>query len=243
MNKKQIQTLISLLGFQNSDNKSLFSKTFENIKYTISVDFNKNKIDYGNQITMGDLTTSHLQNPENIVVLECVNRLLEKGYKPNDLTLEKKWKLGRTSKSGKADITIKGKNGKVILIIECKTYGTEYDKELKNMKINGGQLFSYFQQEKNTKFLCLYSSKLNDRNIEYKNSIWKVEDSIEEKIQQQDSTEIITYANARNIKELIEVWKFKTKGKFTFFDSGIFKVSPEMLIMISPGLMDSPLLM
>lgn len=224
MIKKQIQRLISLLGFkENSDNKSLFSKTYENFDYSISVDFANNKIDYGNQITLGDLTTSHLQKPENIVVLECVNRLLEKGYNPTDITLEKKWKLGRSSKSGKADITIKGKSGKVILIIECKTFGVEYDKELKNMKINGGQLFSYFQQEKNTKFLCLYSSKLNDNNIEYINSIWNVEDSIEEKIRQQESIDIITYANARNIKELIDVWKFKTKAKFTSFDSGIFE--------------------
>ena len=69
-------------------------------------------------------------------------------------------------KNGKADITVKGKDGKTLLIIESKTCRQEFTKELDNMKSNGGQLFSYFQQDKNTRYLCLYASRLNNKKIE-----------------------------------------------------------------------------
>lgn len=224
MTEKQIITTISALGFTaNPKDEKVYSKTYDKIKYQMSVDFTKKRIDFGPEIKKGDDTTSHLGNPENIVVLECVDRLIEKGYKPADLTLEKKWKLGRTTKSGKADITVKGKNGKTLLIIECKTWGKEYEKELDNMRSNGGQLFSYYQQDKNARYLCLYTSREHNREIEMANALIKVEDSKEEKLKQQETEKIITYEQAKNIKEMLEVWKHKTKGKQTFLNSGLFE--------------------
>ncbi len=224
MTEKQIITTISAFGFTaNPKDEKVYSKTYDKIKYQMSVDFTKKRIDFGPEIKKGDDTTSHLGNPENIVVLECVDRLIEKGYKPADLTLEKKWKLGRTTKSGKADITVKGKNGKTLLIIECKTWGKEYEKELDNMRSNGGQLFSYYQQDKNARYLCLYTSREHNREIEMANALIKVEDSKEEKLKQQETEKIITYEQAKNIKEMLEVWKHKTKGKQTFLNSGLFE--------------------
>ena len=224
MTEKQIITTIEAFGFTaNPKDAKVYSKTYDKIKYQMSVDFTKKRIDFGLEIKKGDDTTSHLENPENIVVLECVDRLLEKGYKPADLTLEKKWKLGRTAKSGKADITVKGKDGKTLLIIECKTWGKEYEKELDNMKSNGGQLFSYYQQDKNTRYLCLYASREHNGKIEKANALIKVEDSTEEKVNQQETEKIITYDQAKTIKEILEVWKHKTKGKQTFLNSGLFE--------------------
>ncbi len=224
MTEKQIITTITAFGFSaNPKDAKVYSKNYDKIKYQMSVDFTKKRIDFGLEIKKGDDTTSHLENPENIVVLECVDRLLEKGYKPADLTLEKKWKLGRTAKSGKADITVKGKDGKTLLIIECKTWGKEYEKELDNMKSNGGQLFSYYQQDKNTRYLCLYASREHSGKIEKANALIKVEDSTEEKVNQQETEKIITYDQAKTIKEMLEVWKHKTKGKQTFLNSGLFE--------------------
>lgn len=224
MTNKEITNTVIALGFnQDSKNKEVFIKSYDKIKYEISVDLSKDKIDYGNLIKRGDETTSNLQHSENLVVLECVNRLIEKGYKPNDLTLEKKWKLGRTAKSGKADITVKGKDGKTLLIIECKTWGHEFTKELDNMKTNGGQLFSYFQQDKNTRYLCLYASTLNNDKIDKVNALLRVEDKTEEKVQQQETEKIITYEHAKTIREMLDVWKHKTKGKQTFLDKGLFE--------------------
>jgi type I restriction enzyme M protein len=224
MTEKQIIATISAFGFKvNPNNEKIYSKSFDKFKYEISVNLSKDKIDYGNLIKRGDETTSNLQHSENLVVLECVNRLIEKGYKPNDLTLEKKWKLGRTAKSGKADITVKGKDGKTLLIIECKTWGHEFTKELDNMKSNGGQLFSYFQQDKNTRYLCLYASVLNNDKIDKINALLRVEDKTEEKVQQQETEKTITYEHAKTIKEMLEVWKSKTKGKQTFLNKGLFE--------------------
>lgn len=224
MTEKQIITTITAFGFSaNPKDAKVYSKTYDKIKYQMSVDFTKKRIDFGLEIKKGDDTTSHLENPENIVVLECVDRLLVKGYKPADLTLEKKWKLGRTAKSGKADITVKGKDGKTLLIIECKTWGKEYEKELDNMKSNGGQLFSYYQQDKNTRYLCLYASREHNGKIEKANALIKVEDSTEEKVNQQETEKLITYDQAKTIKEMLEVWKHKTKGKQTYLNSGLFE--------------------
>ena len=224
MDSKNIIAAIKAFGFvKNTKDEDKYDKKYEKSKYQITVDFSKRRIEYGLEIKRGDETTTHLENPENIVVLECVDRLLEKGYKPSDLTLEKKWKLGRTTKSGKADITVKGKDNKTLIIIECKTWGTEYKKELENMKSNGGQLFSYFQQDKNTRFLCLYASRENKGIIDKVNSLLKVEDGIDEKVKQQETDKLITYDQAKTIKEMLEVWKYKTKGKQTFLNSGLFE--------------------
>lgn len=224
MTEKQIITTITAFGFTaNPKDAKVYSKTYDKIKYQMSVDFTKKRIDFGLEIKKGDDTTSHLGISENIVVLECVDRLLEKGYRPADLTLEKKWKLGRTAKSGKADITVRGKDGKTLLIIECKTWGKEYEKELDKMKTNGGQLFSYYQQDKNTRYLCLYASREYNGKIEKANSLIKVEDSTEEKVHQQETEKLITYEQAKTIKEMLEVWKHKTKGKQTFLNSGLFE--------------------
>lgn len=224
MQETQIIKTVIAFGFkQNSENKKIYTKVYPEIQYQMSVDFTKSRIDFGAEIKKGDETTSHLGNSENIVVLECVNRLLEKGYKPGDLTLEKKWKLGRTAKSGKADITVKGKDGKTLLIIECKTWGKEYESELDKMKQNGGQLFSYFQQDKNTRYLCLYASREHHGKIEKANALIKVEDSSDEKLAQQETQKLITYEQAKTIKEMLEVWKHKTKGKQTFLNSGLFE--------------------
>ncbi|MFH1613229.1 MAG: hypothetical protein ABIB46_05890 [bacterium] len=95
-----IQTFIEKLGF--TGNLSVYTKEYKLHNYTIKIDLEKGKISYRSdekttverqkdgQIQLGDYTTSNFSAPESLVVLECVDRLLEKGYAPNDLHLEKK---------------------------------------------------------------------------------------------------------------------------------------------------------
>ena len=176
--------------------------------YAIRVNFNTAKIEYlendvspEDGIKWGDLTTSNFENSENFVVLECVNRLLEKGYAPKNLFLEYKFPLGRNEK-GKLDILVFDNEGKAYLMIECKTWGTEFSKEEKKMLKDGGQLFSYYVQDKGTKYLCLYTSQQNKKNIEYKNNIVKVDEAWHE---------------LTNQKEIHDHWNKNTK------DNGIFE--------------------
>ncbi|MBA2840885.1 type I restriction enzyme M protein [Methanococcus maripaludis] len=174
--KQEIKELISNLGFLPEDGlDECYYKNYQNNEnYVIKIDFKNKKIKYGEKITCGDLTTSNFENSENFVVLECVNRLLKKGYPPERIHLEYKWPMGRNEK-GKLDILVSDDFGKSFLMIECKTWGEEYEKEKKKMLKDGGQLFSYFQQDKSAKYLCLYTSR-NNQKLEYKNEVIKVEE-------------------------------------------------------------------
>ncbi|MDA0054965.1 type I restriction enzyme HsdR N-terminal domain-containing protein [Brachyspira hyodysenteriae] len=177
-----IKKLLLVLGYKET-NFGIYSKKYKN-NYTISINFDKEKIFYidnnfDKNIKLGDETTSNFENSENFVVLECVDRLLEKGYSPDSITLEKKWEMGR--KREKLDILV-SKDNVSYLMIECKTWGTEFNKEYKNMldkDKKGGQLFSYYNQDRNAEYLCLYTSRLNDNyKIEYKNEIIKIDEEL-----------------------------------------------------------------
>lgn len=52
------------------------------------VDFSKKKLYYPDTIK-GRERNNGFDAPENFVVFECVNRLLEKGYRPEHIELEK----------------------------------------------------------------------------------------------------------------------------------------------------------
>lgn len=132
---KEIKELLKTIGYQEiKENNNLWLKQYND--YTIGVDFEKEKILYQDKnsiekIELGDETTSNFENSENFVVLECVDRLLEKGYKPESITLEKKWEMGKKEK-GKLDILV-SQNNKSYLMIECKTWDKEFKRELSNM--------------------------------------------------------------------------------------------------------------
>lgn len=131
------------------------------------VDFASETLIYPTEIK-GRERNNDFEQPENFVVFECVNRLLEKGYRPEHIELEKEWHLGHDSKSGRADVCVSAPDGSMLFIIECKTAGKEFDKAYKDTCVDGGQLFSYWQQERATKWLVLYASWINDDEIVYK---------------------------------------------------------------------------
>ncbi|TXK54239.1 N-6 DNA methylase [Campylobacter helveticus] len=186
----------------------------------MQVDFASQQLIYPQGIKIHDTTTSNFSHPENFVVFECVHRLLEKGYKAESLELEPKWQLGREAKSGKADILVRDNKNAPYLIIECKTAGVEFSKEWSRMQENGGQLFSYFQQEKATKFLCLYTSDLEaeSKSIKYQNYIIQAFDN-DEYLQENELEK--SYKKASNNTELFAVWK--ESYELQFFTQGIFE--------------------
>ncbi len=195
------------------ETEQIFSKKYSNDKTQIKVNFDTKKIIYPKEIIKGDETTCNFSHPENFVVLECVNRLLDKGYKAEHIQLEPRYKLGHDSKSsGKADILVKNQTGeKTYIFIECKTFGSEFNKEWNNMKNDGGQLFSYFQQDKNAKFLCLYTSNFDEQNseIDYKNQVINVNKA--------------NYKIANNVPELFNIWKnfYKYESSAGIFEKDI----------------------
>lgn len=171
-----IRQLLSSLGFKpKNDAVDIYAKTYQRHNgYVIEVDFSRKSINYG-EIAAGCKTTQNFFQEENWVVLECVDRLLTKGYKPQNIILEKTWPAGHGT-SGRLDICMHNDDGSEYLLIECKTWGKEFDKELNNMYKNGGQLFTYFKFSNKADVLMLYTSRLEKNNFEYKNAIIKIED-------------------------------------------------------------------
>lgn len=160
-----LKTVLQLLGF--SQHETVYEKYFPQFSCSLKVDFSAKKLIYPDPIKGRERNDGFDQN-ENFVVFECVNRLLEKGYRPEYIELEKEWHLGHDAKSGRADICVSAPDGSMLFIIECKTFGREYDKAYKDTHSDGGQLFSYWQQEQSCQWLVLYASDLRDGSIEYK---------------------------------------------------------------------------
>lgn len=87
---------ITALGFIPKNGRSgIYHKVYSgHNNYVISIDFDKEHIEYGDKIIAESKTTQNFSQPENFVVLECVDRLLIQGYKPQNIILERLGHLG-----------------------------------------------------------------------------------------------------------------------------------------------------
>lgn len=215
--KENIELLLKLLKYSHEGRT--YYKTFSD-NSTLKVDLVNDEIIYPNDLKVHDKTTSNFSNPENFVVLECVTRLLSKGYAAKNIELEPKWQLGRGASGGKADILVKDNQGQEYLIIECKTYGAEYENAWNKTKANGDQLFSYAQQVRNTQYLCLYTSNIEDNKVVYYNKIITIKDN-EEYLKTLKPNKIKRFKDASSFKELYAVWKEIYGCEFE--ETGIFE--------------------
>ena len=213
MTKNNIQELLQLLEFESEG--SIYTKRYKNTNQPLKVDISGDGHIYYREcgISVGRETTCNLLEPENLVVLHCVDCLLWKGYSPFHIELEPAWKLGRSAKGGYADVWIRtykdgGFDGsdddkESLLIIECKTWGREFDGAWADTKEDGAQLFSYLQQERATKFLCLYTADIVDGKLEQDYHLINVQDN-EEKLANEESAK--SFKDATNNKQLYNVW-------------------------------------
>ena len=197
-----VKKYITALGFIPKNGTSgIYHKVYSgHDNYVISIDFDKGHIEYGDKVIAESRTTQNFSQPENFVVLECVDRLLTKGYKPQNIILEKTWPSGHGT-SGRLDICVNREDGTPYMLIECKTYGKEYNKESTKIHKDGGQLFTYFQLSgSKADVIMLYASELKGNKIIYVNEIVKIEDD---------------YRNG-DVKDIYDKWNKLTK------DNGIF---------------------
>lgn len=206
-----IKRLISAIGFVPQNGKNgIYCKSYSlHNGYTVFVDFHMEKIVYnsgenpqGLAIKVWGKTTSNFSQAENFVILECVDRLLTKGYSPNCIELEKTYPSGH-GHSGRLDILVKTADEVPFLIIECKTWDMEYEKEKSKMAKNGGQLFAYYSNDRDVRYLCLYTSRV-EKVREYNNVIIDVEDA---------------WRSLSGVKEIYDHWNknFKDNGIFESF--------------------------
>ena len=228
--KTNLQKVLKKLGFSQSDSNALFLKHFEQHNCDIQVDCSKEIIIYPTEIDTGANTTTNFSQNENFVVLECVCRLLEKGYDPKTLFLEKSWQLGHTGKSGRADITVYDKDtvgnpNQAYLIIECKCSGKEFKNARKDMFENaeGKQLFSYWAQARSAKWLQLYASDYDEEQdeITFQEEVIRSYDDENVEALAKEDTSILIFKNASTAQDAFLVWE-TTYSKKVYGNTIIF---------------------
>lgn len=216
LTRDNLADLLHALSFEKKG--AIYRKTFGSA--VLEVNFTKKEITYPEDagLIIKERQTCNFEANENFVVLECVHRLLEKGYKPEHIELEPKWKLGHGASGGRADILIKGNDGRPLLIIECKTAGSEFKRAWGRTLQDGDQLFSYAQQISETQFLCLYTSDLDAGALTYTSHIIAHRDN--EKYLS-DNPLFKSFKSATNVKERHAVWRDTYKLDYT--TKGIFE--------------------
>ena len=198
---------------------SIYEKTYPAFPCTMRVDFDKQMLFYPSNMK-GKEYNNRFDKAENFVVFECVNRLLDKGYRPEHIELEKPWRLGHDAKGGRADICVTDGSGAMLLIIECKTWGRAFKNAVDDTKHDGAQLFSYWQQEPACQWLVLYASDCQDGGIVYRSpTISCLDDSNFALLAKKDKS-IKLYARAHTAPEKHAVWRETYDGQF--FDDIIF---------------------
>lgn len=159
----------------------------------------------------------HFGSPENFVVFECVFRLLQKGYNPEHIEIERTFQLGHLQKSGRADITVFSDDSlsSVLMILECKTAGSEYQKALELLFDDGGQLFSYWQQERSCEYLALYCSDYNpdQKKLSYTTHVIRCKDDENTLKLARTDANVQLYSSAYNASQLHQVWKETYQAK------------------------------
>lgn len=86
--KSNLKDMLISTGFSDVSNDK-YEKIYPSSDCIITVDFRNEKIIYpeDKRFKVNVATTTNFSEPENFVVLECVNRLLDKGYRPENIEL------------------------------------------------------------------------------------------------------------------------------------------------------------
>lgn len=162
-------------------------------------------------------TTLNFNANENFVCLICVHFLLKKGYEAKHIVFEPAFKVGHVNKPSYGDILVFDKEYNPLVLIENKTFGTEFSKEWNLMQKDGGQLFSYLGPLVNEMGLCenlaLFAADFDDIDIIPKSHIITLRDN-EKRIAELENPK--TFADAKG--KYFEVWNetyaksFETKN-------------------------------
>jgi type I restriction enzyme M protein len=155
-----VDLCLTRLGFTLSETGGTFSAA-DGYQVIVALDVEslaRSSINYGPAIVVHHGSTSSFRQSENLVVLQCVTDLLRRGYPASAIELEKGWPLGH-KQSGRLDVFLKDPTGMPYAMIECKTAGAEYSRARNKTLEDGGQLFSYYAQQRDVRELYLYSCR------------------------------------------------------------------------------------
>ena len=168
---KNANKIIKVIGFVPVDG---YENRFQYVaKYkdkeinTFVVDFDagKNgKINWGKVSDIEHGRSSNLSKKESIVQLFWVIKLIESGYKPDKIAIEKEVQVGR--KSGYIDIVVYDETNTPFLILDVKKDEEEFEKYASELEFCQGQIASYFSFNTNTKYIGVVSAGFHNKFVE-----------------------------------------------------------------------------
>jgi hypothetical protein len=227
MNESDFKAALRTLGFTTDATGTVFTKQFPGSADStlgsgeMRADFAKKELTYpeAQDLKVNERQTCNFSAPENFVVFECVHRLLEKGYRPAHIELEHPVKVGHGSSGGRLDIWVRDNDGRSLLIIECKTSGSEFEGAWKDTLADGGQLFSYANAlDSQTPFVALYTSGFDGAKVTADYRLVSLRDNDEFlKTLPKDTP---SFAKAATTEERFRAWSetyqrdFSTRGLF-----------------------------
>ena len=218
------------LGFVADKSKNSYTKEYDknqNEPFSLSVDLKNQKFGYPAGMTSERGTTLDFHQNESFVVFECVTRLFDIGYKPQNITLEGKNYEGHNQ--GWIDILVKNNDGIEYLIIECKTTDekdSEFEKHWKRTLRDGDQLFRYFNTYSKAQFLCLYTADFVGDVLANKYNVITLQDNDD---YLEANTDKISYKSLRESQgsagDFFNVWKNTYDLDYT--SNGVFEKNCE----------------
>lgn len=243
--KENFKDLLQELGFKlaSQSQPHILVKNFKNTstqqETSLKVDFKHEKIDYlplDENFKEGEYpskekpstgfiihrkTTCNFSNDENFVCLLCVDALLSKGYESRHIIIEPAMKVGH-GETKYGDILVLNKGFENLILIENKTYGSEFNKEWSKTEKNGGQLFSYYAVNK-VPFLCLLAFDFDEslKKIFYKSHIITMSDNQEhlqalnQDLKENEQKRGFDSLENRNARDYFEVWSGSYSQSYT----------------------------
>ena len=233
MTELQFRCMLESLNFDHYMKDDTYTMHYGDFVDGLVADFKKKELRWPKELTVTTGTTSNFSQSENFVVFECVHRLLAMGYQPKDIELEPKWKVGHGSSGGRADIWVRTKRPGAeepdsLLIIECKTFGREFNSAWKDTLEDGDQLFGYFAQAPSTKFLCLYASDFANDKLDCTYHLINVQDN-EEYLKTLKNPASFKKGKGTGRRNLFKAWKETYKLDYAtigLFEKGIAAYHP-----------------
>lgn len=217
-----LKKVLEELHYTKEKSKEIYEKKYDTYDCVIKVDFDNKKIIYPEDkgMKIHRKTTCNFSENENFVVLECITSLLDKGYKPSNIELEKPMPGGHDDTGGFCDIQVKDNDDRTFLLIECKK-ADEFEKFWKRTLTDGDQLFRYYNSYRQAKALCMYMSDYTDSLKRYTNIISMTDN--EEYLQTNESLKSFKQVQFENGDKVdyFNVWK--DTYQLDFATNGIFE--------------------
>lgn len=161
-----------ILNFINYFWKLGFSETRPDVyvkkyrdSYQIEIDIANEFMNYGEKIRVSDESLVKFSQ-KNFVILECIDRFLEIGYKPAGIHIKK---------HDSHDFTVDGLAGKKLIAVKCTIWEGDYDNEVNSLKTNPDRINLFFKKFQKIPIFCVYTSRMKAGLIDHKYTVFSRE--------------------------------------------------------------------